>query len=128
LTVSLLNFFFIILTHFVFDWLQPRSFQNQKHQSFNVLAFHTLITTLPLTIVLGILFTLNFQQLLVVFLLNYLTHFLIDWVSSNIVHNLKKSSNKTYFKLSKEWWIIAVTALDQVTHLSIILFTLSIIA
>ena len=120
----------IIVVHFVFDWFQPRNMQNKKHSDVNVLTLHTLISIVPIFILMLILINgMSIKLMLTCFILLWGTHFLTDLISSNIVHKAKTTKffindvtnmgvlDDVFETKPNEYLIIVTTAVDQIAHL-----------
>ena len=102
-------FLIIILIHWISDFvLQPRIMGENKSKSFAWLGLHCLVYTFVTIIGWGLFVDFTIQTLYTSAYLIYSTHYLTDYISSNMTTSLAKK---------KRWYLFFTTiGFDQVLH------------
>lgn len=104
--ISLTTIIYLLLIHWVADFiLQSRWMATNKSSSNSILAAHVFVYSIPFFVFGSALFVV----------LNFVLHFMVDWVSSRLTSKLWEKKNIHGF--------FAVVGLDQVLHLTCLFST-----
>lgn len=109
---------FIICIHFLFDWiLQPREIAMLKKHDFFSMIKHLVYQIIPMLIIMVYLLQLQFgifpdvASILMFVVLNFIIHAVVDiFLPSGIQHNGELVKDEKY--------MITMTAIDQMIHIS----------
>ena len=119
--------YIIIILHFIFDWiLQPREIAKNKYNNLDLVFKHILINIIPYIILILIInlvlnfenayYTTTFFQYSLFIFINIFSHALIDWILADFIYLF-------YNPKDEKRGLINITAIDQILHLIILIFT-----
>lgn len=114
--ISLILIIYVIGAHYFADFVfQDEKWAVAKRHSIKALLKHTITYTSVLTILLiGILYFINPIYTLYFFIFNFVTHTMIDYVTSRIVG--QKFDNKEFGSSIPNFGAFSIIGFDQVLH------------
>jgi hypothetical protein len=111
-----------MLFHWIGDFiLQPRAIADQKHRSWGILSEHSFMYTVVVMCSFILVSSMSIvveepKNFMIVFLSLFISHFLVDAITSRITHKL--------YEKGKMYWVMTVIGFDQWIHLLVILMIL----
>ena len=109
----------LIIGHFLLDWiLQPRKMAKQKSSDFKTLLAHLAINFIGLLLITWAFSGISLPTLLLLNLINIITHGIIDW---NIWTLAKNIMSRYQDEVKREYIFYSIIAIDQSLHLTILM-------
>jgi len=115
--------YIIIILHFLSDWIfQPRSVAKRKSSSLKWMAKHLIVIYLVFTVLAIYLHIPHYWVIL-----NTVSHFIIDKNIWTLYKKIRVGDDypKEYLeknKYAEDYWYFFTIAIDQIIHLSILMF------